>query len=296
MALTRRSGAFLVLACGVFFSFGGLFFRATEGVDAWQYLTLRGAGAALVVGPVLAWQNRGELAAIGRRLPWQHAVAGMVLGTMMVSFIVSLTHTDVAFVLLFQALAPITAALFSWLLLRERLEWQAAVAAVAAIVGVVIMVSSGLDAGIGWAILVVCVIPVGLGLYSTLIRAGSAGDPLVPVLIAGVICAVTGAVVSLAGEGLSFSGRDFMIGVLAGALLIGVPVPFFNWAQKTVPAPDASLLLMSEIVLGPIWVWWAYQEKPTTPTLLGGAIIFAAVVWLTLQAPADEGELHTSRG
>ena len=44
MALTRRSGAFLVLACGVFFSFGGLFFRATEGVDAWQYLTLRGAG------------------------------------------------------------------------------------------------------------------------------------------------------------------------------------------------------------------------------------------------------------
>ena len=90
--------------------------------------------------------------------------------------------------LLFQAAAPITAAIFSWLLLRERLEKEAAVAAAAAIVGVVIMVSSGLDSGIGWAILIVTVIPVGLGIYSTLIRAGSEGDPLVPVLIAGVVC------------------------------------------------------------------------------------------------------------
>ena len=286
----------LVLACGIVFSFGGLFFRATEGVDAWQYLTLRGAGAALVVGPVLAWQNRGEFAAIGRRLPWQHTVAGLVLGAMMVSFIVSLTHTDVAFVLLFQALAPIAAAIFSWLLLRERLEWQAAVAAAGSIIGVVIMVSSGLDAGIGWAILIVAVIPVGLGLYSTLIRAGASGDPLVPVLIAGVICALAGAVVSLADEGLSFSGRDFTIGILAGVLLIGVPVPFFNWAQKTVPAPDASLLLMSEIVLGPVWVWWAYDEAPSGATLAGGAIILLLVLWLTSQAPPDERDLHTTRG
>lgn len=296
MTLTRRSGALAVLGAGVVFSFGALFFRATDDIDAWQYLTFRGLGAALVVGPVVWWQNRGDLGAVRRRLPWQHAIAGLILGAMMVSFIVSLTHTDAAFVLLFQAAAPITAAMFSWLLLRERLEKEAAIAAAAAIVGVVIMVSSGLDSGIGWAILIVSVIPVGLGIYSTLIRAGAEGDPLVPVLIAGVTCAFAGGVVSLAADGLGVSAKDLVIGLLAGALLIGLPLPLFNWAQRAVPAPDATLLLMSEIVLGPVWVWLAYDETPTSATLVGGAVILAAVVWLTLQASTAEDDVRTSRG
>ncbi|MDG1365775.1 MAG: hypothetical protein P8P85_01825, partial [Acidimicrobiales bacterium] len=116
------------------------------------------------------------------------------------------------------------------------------------------------------------------------------------VLIAGVTCAIAGAIVSLTGAGLAVSGRDLVIGVLAGALLIGVPLPFFNWAQRAVPAPDATLLLMSEIVLGPIWVWLAYDETPANATLIGGAIILVAAVWLSLQAPNDHHDVRTSRG
>ena len=294
MTLTRRTGALLVLSAGVVFSFGGLFFRATDDIDAWQYLTFRGLGAVAVVAPIVWWQNRGDLGAVRRRLPWQHGAAGVLLGGMMISFIVALTHTDVAFVLLFQALAPIGAALFSWLLLREVFERDAQVAAVAALIGVAVMVSAGLDDGIGWAILVVLVIPIGLGLYSTLIRAGGAGDPIVPVLIAGTVCAAGGAIVALATDGLGVSGRDLVIGLLAGALLIGLPVPFFNFGQQAIPAPDASLLLMSEIVFGPIWVWWAYSERPTDATLIGGVIILSAVIWLTLRARTPM--VRTSRG
>lgn len=294
--MTRRSGALLVLAAGVVFSFGALFFRATDDVDAWQYLAFRGAGAVGVVGPLVVWRNRGDLGAIRRRLPWQHAVAGTVLGTLMISFIVSLSRADAAFVLLFQALAPITAAIFSWLLLRERLERDAALAGVAAIVGVSIMVSSGLDAGIGWALFVVAYIPLGLGVYSTLIRAGQDGDPLVPVLIAGTITMSAGVVVSLASDGLAVSGRDLSIGLLAGAVLIGLPLPIFNHAQKVVPAPDATLLLMSEIVLGPLWPWLVYDETPTDATLIGGAIILGAVVWLTMRARPSVATVRTSRG
>ena len=64
------------------YSFGGLFFRAADDIDAWQYLTFRGLGAVLVVAPIVWWQNRQDLGGVARRLGWQHATAGVLLGTM----------------------------------------------------------------------------------------------------------------------------------------------------------------------------------------------------------------------
>jgi len=52
----------------VVFSFGGLFFRAADDIDAWQYLTFRGLGAVLVVAPIVWWQNRQDLGGVVRRL------------------------------------------------------------------------------------------------------------------------------------------------------------------------------------------------------------------------------------
>jgi drug/metabolite transporter (DMT)-like permease len=38
------------------------------------------------------------------------------------------------------------------------------------------------------------------------------------------------------------------------------------------------LLSLLEVVLGPLWVWIAYTETPSPTTLVGGAVITAAVV------------------
>jgi len=38
-------------------------------------------------------------------------------------------------------------------------------------------------------------------------------------------------------------------------------------------------------VLGPLWVWLAYAERPSTSSLVGGAVVTAAIV---VQATARE--------
>lgn len=286
----------MVLGAGVMFSFGSLFFRATNTLDAWQYLTFRGYGAFVVVLPVLWFQNRGDLGAIARRVEVRHVLAGLILGAMMIAFIVSLTYTDTAFILLFQAAGPISAAAFSWVLLGERMSRDARIAAAGAVLGVVIMVSGGVDAGMGWAILIVLIIPGGIGLYGTLVRSAATIDPLAPVVIAGFMVGSVGLVVSLMGPGFDVAARDVAIAVLAGVALIALPLPFFNHAQKVVPAPEATLLLMSEIVLGPFWVWLVYTEEPTGATLVGGAVMLAAVVWLTQRSMSPDRRIRMSRG
>jgi drug/metabolite transporter (DMT)-like permease len=44
------------------------------------------------------------------------------------------------------------------------------------------------------------------------------------------------------------------------------------------------------VVLGPVWVWLALDERPTTLTLVGGTIVIAAIVIQTRAAPPSARE------
>ena len=67
-APTRRRGALAVLAAGVVFSFGGLFFRAADDIDAWQYLTSRPRSRSRR-GPDRVVAEPPDLGGVARRLP-----------------------------------------------------------------------------------------------------------------------------------------------------------------------------------------------------------------------------------
>jgi len=38
----------------------------------------------------------------------------------------------------------------------------------------------------------------------------------------------------------------------------------------------------------PLWVWLALDERPSTATLVGGAVVIVAIVTQTRAAPEDE--------
>ena len=50
-------------------------------------------------------------------------------------------------------------------------------------------------------------------------------------------------------------------------------------------AAQVGLITLLEVVLGPLWVWLALDERPTTFTLLGGTIVIVAIVFQTRAAP-----------
>ena len=60
---------------------------------------------------------------------------------------------------------------------------------------------------------------------------------------------------------------------------IGFGLIAYTAGSRYLPAAELALLSLTEVLLGPIWVWLGVGEVPSRPTLIGGAIVLAAVVW-----------------
>ena len=52
----------------------------------------------------------------------------------------------------------------------------------------------------------------------------------------------------------------------------------FLAGSRRIPAADSTLIVALDIVFGPALVWAVFGEAPTTAGLVGGAIVFVAVV------------------
>jgi drug/metabolite transporter (DMT)-like permease len=48
---------------------------------------------------------------------------------------------------------------------------------------------------------------------------------------------------------------------------------------KHIPAAEAGLISMLDVVLGPLWVLLAFGEKPGPMAVVGGALVMAALIW-----------------
>jgi len=280
--LNERQGAVLVAAAGVIFSFTAVAYRGVESATDWQFLAYRGGSTTLAMVALIALR-RGSRPVRFRGTTWKTVLAGFVLANVSMLYILALARTSAATTLFMLAAAPIFGAIFGWALLRERVQRSTIIAIGVTAVGVTIMVSAGLDAGSGLGVLLAALIPILIGLYNVLLRSETNVDPVVPALIAGMFLGIGAAVVALADTGLSIGWRDAGLACITGGLALGIGLPMFNLGHRSVAAARVSLLLMTEVVLAPLWVWIWPGETPSIGTLVGGAIVLGAVVWLVAQ-------------
>jgi drug/metabolite transporter (DMT)-like permease len=285
--LTERQGAILVALSGVVFSSTAI---AHEGVDAasdFQFLTYRGMSTFGAMVLLVGARRRG------RPVKWSGLtgvtwLASLVLAATSMLYILALSRTSAATTLSLLAAAPISAAILGWILLRERVERATLVAIGGTAVGVAITVGAGLEVGSGLGLLFAGLIPVTIGLYSVLMRSARSVDPVVPTLLAGGFLGVGSAIAALVIDGsLAVSPRDALMATISGGVALGIGLPMFNLGHRSVSAARVPLLLMTEVVLAPLWVWIWPGQTPSLATLAGGAVILASVGWLVRRTTRD---------
>jgi drug/metabolite transporter (DMT)-like permease len=272
-------GVALVLLAGVFLSIGGLGVRLIEAASEWQILFYRSLALVPTLLAVLAWRNRGGLLGAFRRAGVPALIGGLCLSVSFSGFIFSLTHTTVANTLFLLSASPFLAAVLGWLVLGEGVRRATWLAIAAAMVGIGTMVGEGLAVGGLFGDVTALMAALGFAGFTVALRWGKTRDMLPAVCLAALFTAVLAALMTEARAGsFALSARDLGLCVGMGAVQIGVGLTVYTAGSRDLPAAELTLLSLSEVVLGPIWVWLGVGELPSLATVVGGAVLLGAIV------------------
>jgi drug/metabolite transporter (DMT)-like permease len=248
--------------------------RAVDATPATQVAIRAGVAAAALFAYLALRRGRGTLAAF-RDVGRSGLVVAVSLAVVSSAFILALAHTSVAHVLLFQAIAPFLAALLAWLFMREAIGLRTWLAMGAALAGVAIMVGGSLGSGSLRGDALCVVMSSGFALVIVITRR-HLEISMTPATALGVgIAFVATAPFSQFG-GVSLGDFSLLAALGAGQMALGLIL--FTAGARLIPAAQAGLITLLEVVLGPLWVWLIYREDPDALTLVGGAVIIGAVL------------------
>jgi drug/metabolite transporter (DMT)-like permease len=207
-------------------------------------------------------------------------LSGLCWAVMFTAFMVAITMTTVANVLVTMAIAPLVTALFAGVALGHRLPLRTWAAIVAAGIGIAWMYSHELAAVGGHHLAgtaIALAVPLAAALNWTVIqrsRSGSA-DLLAAVLIGATLSAL---ITFGSAMPMRASPHDLLLLAILGVFQLAVPCLIAVAAARVLAAPEVALLSLLEIVFGVLWTWLGAAEAPSRHVLAGGALVLGALV------------------
>jgi drug/metabolite transporter (DMT)-like permease len=268
----RRGQIYVALAALAWSSAGVL--QRSVSVDAATQVAVRAGFACLTLAAYVAVAERGRVVEACRSVGLAGVGFAFAVASASGAFIVALNHTTVAHVLFIQAMAPVLAAILARVALGEAISARTAIAMGVALVGVGLMIGGpGGGGGLGDLVSLLMALSFAVAIVISRHRRDVSMAPAT--CLAQVILVV--AFLPFASPS-AVPGDDVLALVALGAGQIGLGLVFLTIGARLIPAAQVGLISLLEVVLGPIWVWMAIDERPTTTTLVGGAVVIAAVL------------------
>jgi drug/metabolite transporter (DMT)-like permease len=281
--MPRLSARGQILLTALLMSTGGAGIKAVS-LTNWQIASFRSGIAAIVI--LIALRRRP-------RFSPSMLLVGAAYAATVVTFITANKLTTAANAVFFQGTAPLYLAMFAPVVLGERLPRRDAPLLVLIAGGMALLlagqrppVATAPDPALGNAVGVVsgcCWSLTLLGLrWLEKREPASKGAAAATAALVGNLLAFGGCL----PLGLPVSGVSAgdMLGVLyLGVFQVGLSYVLLARSITHVPAVEASLLLLVEPALSPLWALLLHAEAPGLWPLAGGALILGAAVWKALR-------------
>ena len=275
--LSHRHAVLGMVLATFLWSIAGVVTRRLDAAAAFEVTFWRSAFCALALGLYCAALHGRDTLAVLRRGGRALWLSGLMWAVMFTCFMVALTLTTVANVLITESLGPLVTALLARFVLGHPVARRTWVAMLIAGAAVAWMYGRGLSADPKHLLgtLVALGVPLAAAInWTTLQRSGRQVDLVPALLIAGLLSAAATLPFALP---LRASAHDVGLLALLGVVQLAVPCVLAVRIARHLAAPEISLLSQLEIVFGIALAWWGAGEVPTPEVLGGGTLVLATL-------------------
>ena len=280
MKLTHARAVALMVLVGLLWSTAGVVTRHLESAQRFEITFWRSLFtliSLLIILPLL--QGRTVFTAIrrGNALLW---ASGLCWCIMFTAFMVAITLTSVANVLITMALSPLLTAVLARIFIGERIAPRTWLAIALAGVGMAWMFGSTMSLAGGLAgTLVALMVPLASACNWTVVQFSRSHGQKIDLIPAVMIGALLSALATLPFA-LPFSASAHDLGWLAGLGLfqLAIPCVLAVLCGSVLKAPEIALLGLLEVIFGILLVWIGAGEAPAARVLTGGALVIGALV------------------
>lgn len=287
------TGAALVFLAGILWSSQGLIIRLIQDAGPWTVLFWRSAGMVPVLLLWLAISSRGRVLAEVRAAGFTGLIGGMGLVMAFSGAIYSFQTTSVANAVLLFTASPFFAAILGRLFLQEKVSALTWAAIGLAVVGVGVMVGGGMAGGNPLGNAAALLSALGFAAFTVTCRWGHLDNNLPAVLMGGILSLAVGALMTqLVDQPLVVAPHDMALAAAMGAVTLAGGLILYTLGSRAVPAAQATLISLVEVLLAPIWAWAVLGEMVAQGTLIGGAVLMAAVVMNALGGRRPAPKTH----
>lgn len=279
MKLSHNRAILLMVLVTFLWSIAGVVTRQLESARSFEVTFWRSfftALALLVILPVFQGKDVFKRMRSGGASLW---ISGICWCGMFTFFMVAMTLTSVANVLLTMSIGPLLTALAARIFIGHKIPPRTWFAIVVAGFGIAYMYGSQVGAGVSViSTLVALCVPISGAANWTVTQHAHAKGHDVDLIPAVLIGAVLSALLTLP-LAFPFQASPHDLALLAGlgVVQLAIPSTLAVMCARVLKAPELSLLGLLEVLFGIFLAWLGANEAPGSQVLVGGALVMGAL-------------------
>ena len=277
--LSHGQAVVLMVANAAMWSIAGVVTRQLESAQSFEITFWRSLFTVLSLFVLLPLTQGRDVFKGMRQGGASLWLSGVCWSVMFTAFMLALTMTTVANVLITMAMGPFFTALVARVVLGQRIDVRTALAIVMAALGIAWMFGAEV-ATQGWLGFVVALcVPLAAAVNWTVVQRaavrGLAVDLAPGVLIGAAISCLVTLPMSMPFQAVA---TDVAWLALLGLVQLAIPCLLSVACARVLKAPEVSLLALLEVVFGIFLAWWGAGEEPSSSVLSGGLLVLGALL------------------
>jgi DME family drug/metabolite transporter len=210
--------------------------------------------------------------------------ASVFYAGILILFVLATKMTTAANAIFLQFTAPIYLVVLEPLFLKTKFESKNVITILICVGGMILFFFGRLELGSIYGNLIAIASGICFAMFSLLVKykrvKHNSENTISSAIIGNAIVAVIAFIIIF--PALSLTLKEALCLIYMGSVQIGISYMIFNEGIKYVSATESMIIATLEAIFNPIWVFIGIGETPSVYSILGGAVIFGAILWRNL--------------